>query len=117
MLTRKIQCQVAIVTIRPPSGGPNIGPASPGIDMNAIALISSDLSTVRRMISRATGVIIAPPMPCRMRAATKVGSEFDRAQQIDPVMNTTIARRKILRAPKRSAIQPLTGMKIASASR
>jgi hypothetical protein len=36
----------------------------------AMALTSSDFSVDRSSTSRPTGVIIAPPMPCRKRAAT-----------------------------------------------
>ena len=38
----------------------------------------------------------------------------DNAQPIDPSMKTAIAARNTVRAPKRSAVQPLTGMKTAS---
>ena len=40
-----------------------------GIDSHAIAPTTSDLSAVRSSNSRPTGTIIAPPTPCRMRAA------------------------------------------------
>jgi hypothetical protein len=63
---------------------------------------------------RPTGVIMAPPMPCATRAMTKPVSELDSAQPIEPIMNTAMAARNTVRAPKRSAVQPLAGMKIAS---
>src|SRR5262249_40362334 len=65
----------------------------------------------------ATGVIIAPPMPCTMRAATNSLSEPDNAQPIEPSMNTAMAARNTVRAPKRSAVQPLIGMITASERR
>ena len=68
-------------------------------------------------MSRATGVIIAPPMPSTMRAATNWVREPDMAQPMDPSMKTAIAPRNTVRAPKRSAVQPLTGMNTASESR
>ena len=56
---------------------------------------------------------MAPPRPWTTRAATKAGSEPDRPHRIDPATNTTMAPRKIGRAPNRSAAQPLAGMKTA----
>jgi hypothetical protein len=79
-----------------------------------MALTSSRLSTLRTRISRATGVIIAPPMPSTMRATTNWESEPESAHPIEPSMNTAMALRNTVRAPKRSAVQPLTGMKTAS---
>ena len=83
----------------------------------AMALTSSRRSMLRTSTRRPTGVIIAPPMPCTMRATTKSVSELDSAQPIEPSMNTAMAARNTVRAPKRSAVQPLAGMKIASDSR
>jgi hypothetical protein len=71
MLIRKIQCQEKYVVMKPPSGGPITGPINAGIVTQAIAFTSSLLSIERSSTSRPTGVIIAPPMPCRMRAMTK----------------------------------------------
>ena len=66
---------------------------------------------------RASGDIIEPPMPCRKRAATKAPSESEKAQASEPSMNTKIAALNTVLAPKRSAIQPEMGMKMASATR
>ena len=56
-------------------------------------------------------------MPWTKRAPTKPPSEFDIAQRIEPSMKTQSAERKIVRAPKRSAIQPEIGMKTARLTR
>ena len=72
---------------------------------------------LRTMMRRPTGVIIAPPMPWRMRANTNSSSECEAAQPIEPRTNMPMAVRNTLRAPKRSAVQPLAGMKMASDSR
>ena len=61
--------------MKPPSGGPITGPISAGTVTQAIALTSALLSIERSSTSRPTGVIIAPPMPCRMRANTKSVTE------------------------------------------
>ena len=103
--------------MKPPSGGPTTGPTSAGTVTHAMAFTSALLSTVRSKTRRPTGVIMAPPMPCRMRANTKLVTEEDSAQPIDPIMNTATANANTMRAPNRSAVQPLAGMKTASDSR
>ncbi len=105
------------MVMRPPIGGPRTGPISAGVVTQAIAPTSSRLLMVRTSTMRPTGVIIAPPTPCTMRATTKSVSELERAQPIEPSTKTAIAARKTVRAPNRSAVQPLAGMKIASDSR
>ena len=103
--------------MNPPSGGPTTGPTSAGTVTQAIAFTSALLSIERSSTSRPTGVIIAPPRPCRMRAITKSVTEEDSAQPIEPTMKTAIARLNTMRAPKRSAVQPEAGMNTASDSR
>ena len=83
----------------------------------AIAATSSLRGVPRTRRSRATGVIIEPPMPWRKRASTKAWIDPAKAQAIEPATKTPIATRKMVLAPKRSDIQPLTGMKMASATR
>src|SRR5665213_1923086 len=99
--------------MNPPSGGPITGPTSAGTVTQAIALTSALLSIDRSSTSRPTGVIIAPPRPCTMRAITKSLIEEDSAQPIEPSMNTATARLNTRRGPKRSAVQPLEGGIIA----
>ena len=105
------------MVMKPPSGGPITGPTSAGTVTHAIALTSALLSIERSSTSRPTGVIIAPPTPCRMRAMTKWVTEVDSAQPIEPTMKTATAIENTTRAPKRSAVQPLAGMNTASDSR
>src|SRR5229473_2002004 len=102
--------------MKPPSGGPITGPTSAGIETHAMASISARLSTERISTRRPTGVIIAPPIPCTMRAITKSVSEEDAAQPIEPSTNTAIATRNTARPPNRSAVQPLIGMNSATAT-
>src|SRR5712675_2303141 len=49
-----------------------------------------------------------------MRAMTKCVTEDDSAQPIDPNMKTLMAIANTMRAPKRSAVQPLAGINTAS---
>src|SRR5713101_1974092 len=65
--------------MNPPSGGPITGPTSAGTVTQAIAFTSALLSIERSSTSRPTGVIIAPPKPCTMRAITKSVTEPDSA--------------------------------------
>ncbi len=69
------------------------------------------------MIRRPTGIIIAPPTPCRARAATSIASDCDMPHKAEATVNRPIAEAKIVRVPNRSAIQPLIGMKMARLSR
>src|SRR6201747_388328 len=103
--------------MKPPSGGPITGPTSAGTVTHAMALTSALLSIERSSTSRPTGVIMAPPAPCRMRAITKSVTDDDSAQPIEPTMNTAIAIENTARAPQRSAVQPLAGMNTARDSR
>src|SRR3954463_10955577 len=103
--------------MKPPSGGPITGPTSAGTVTHAMALTSALLSIERNSTNRPTGVIMAPPAPCTIRAITKWVTEEDSAQPIEPTMNTAIAIENTARAPNRSAVQPLAGMNTASDSR
>ncbi len=103
--------------MKPPSGGPTIGPISAGMISHDIADTISCLATERSSTSRPTGIIIAPPIPCTKRATTISSSEGERPQASDPVMKIRIAVRKMVRDPKRSASVPEAGMKIARARR
>jgi hypothetical protein len=60
---RKIQCHVAYVVMKPPTGGPSTGPMSAGVVTQTMAPTNSRLLIVRTNTMRPTGVIIAPPMP------------------------------------------------------
>ncbi|MDP9761040.1 hypothetical protein QE433_003852 [Agrobacterium tumefaciens] len=102
------------MVMKPPIGGPVRGPTSAGIVKSAMAETSSLRCVVRRRTRRPTGVIIAPPIPCRKRETTNSNTDDETAQQIEPTTKTPMAKRKIFFAPYLSAIQPLMGMKIAS---
>ena len=76
----------------------------------------SRLSTVRSVTSRPTGIIMAPPIPCSTLLAVKLHSPVLSPQSADAMVNRAIAPANTPRAPKRSTIQPLTGMNTAAAS-
>ena len=103
--------------MKPPSGGPIIGPMSAGIVSQARARTSSARGAVRKITRRPTGTIMAPPIPCTMRDSTTSSSVLERPHRIEPRVKTMIAARKTLRAPNLSAAQPDSGMKTARARR
>ena len=100
-----------------PLGGPITGPSRPGIVSQVVAEMSSSLRTPRSSSSRPTGTIMAPPMPCTIRAATSAPKLSAAPQAAEAALKTTIAIRKTRLAPKRSATQPEAGMKTVSATR
>ena len=73
--------------------------------------------TLLTTMTRPTGVIMAPPIPCTVRQSTISASVPDRPHSTELMVNTAMAARNTCRAPKRSAIQPLIGTNTASASR
>ena len=111
------QRQPTVSVMKPPTGGPTSGPIRAGMVSQASASTSSALGTVRRRMMRPTGTIIAPPMPCKARAATRPPSELAMPQASEPRVKTAIATLNTWREPKRSASQPLTGMKTVRLSR
>src|SRR6516164_2080661 len=97
--------------MRPPSGGPQIGPISAGMVTSAMALRSRRLSKLRTMINRPTGVIMAPPMPWTIRAKTNCSSEC--GAMMTPVgrliMVRSFDKRRLLNAMALVTIPALIG--------
>ncbi len=69
-LTKKIHDQCRFSRISPPTTGPRIGAIIAGIDTNPITLPIRCGPATWAMIIIATGMIIPPPAPCRMRKIT-----------------------------------------------
>ena len=82
-----------------------------------MARTSSLFGTERTSTSRPTGTIMAPPRPWKTRASTNCGKESLIPQRIEPIVKITMAARNTVRAPKRSATQPLMGMNTARLKR
>ena len=76
--------------MKPPTGGPTTGPISAGTVSQASEPTSSVFDTVRRITSRPTGTIIAPPMPWTTRAKTISPIELDSPHRIEPMVKMTI---------------------------
>ena len=78
-----------------------------------IACSSSALGKVRITVSRPTGIIMAAPIPRKIRAATIRGTFVASPQNTEEIVKTAMAGANTRRVPYRSAIQPLTGMHTA----
>ena len=114
-LSQKIHGQSATDSTKPASGGPISGPTRAGMVNQPMALSSFSLGLEPTTMRRATGVIIAPPMPWRIRKTTSCSSELEKPQSTEPARKTVMATRNTRRAPNRSAAQPLTGTNTARA--
>ena len=101
--------------MKPPTGGPITGATMPGQVIVEIACINCFRSMLRTTVSRPTGTISAPPTPCSTRAAVNSTTFCEMPHSSEASVNVTMAEKNTLREPKRSATQPLAGMKIASA--
>ena len=103
--------------MNPPTGGPTICPIMPGTSSQDIAETRLRRSTARKRTSRPTGIIIAPPSPWTMRAATRLARFGANAHSTEPPLKTPMAILNTVLAPNRSAAVPLAGMKMARLSR
>ncbi len=104
------------MVMKPPSGGPSTGAARPGQVRVVIARIMSFLSIERSTTRRPTGTIMAPPMPWRTRARVKVSRLSLSPHRIEAPVKMMMALANTRRLPNRSAIQPLSGMRMAKVS-
>ncbi len=115
--SRNIHGQLANDRIQPPTGGPRIGATSAGQMVYATAFMSCAFVEARITISLPTGTIMEPPSPCNTRDAVNIPSVWLTPQSADATVKMRMAEAKTRRSPKRVAVQPLSGMKIASVSR
>ena len=79
--------------------GPSSGPISAGMITKFIAISSSDLANVRTIARRPTGVIMAAPSPCRMRAATSIGTLTANPHSTDATVKMATAIANTRRVP------------------
>ena len=101
----------------PPASGAMTGAIRPGHTMYDMSRMIWLFSACPSTTMRPTGTIIAPPAPWTMRSATSSGSVVLSAQPSEAPVKIAMADRKIRRGPKRTVIQPLSGMSTASVSR
>ncbi len=117
MLTKKIQRQLAKVTMAPPNKGPIMRPMTGGTVNQTMAATMPSGGTARNRIRRPTGTIMAPPIPCRIRNTTSSGRLLAKPHRVEASENSAIAIQNTRRAPSRSASQPLSGRNTARLSR
>ena len=82
-----------------------------------IALSNSDLSKVRTIKRRPTGIMSAAATPCKTREAINISREFEIPHKKDATVNKATALANTRREPNRSDIQPLSVMHTAKLSR
>jgi hypothetical protein len=102
--------------MNPPIGGPSTGATRPGHVIKEVARNRCCFFVLRKTTNLPTGTIMAPPMPWMMRATTNSSRPLLNAQNIDEMVKTATAPPNTVRAPNRSAIHPLIGMKTARVS-
>ena len=116
-LTRKIQRQDALSTISPPMTGPRIGPSSIGTPITDITRPTRRGPAVCASRLIPTGMIIPPPRPCSTLNRISEPADHDTAHSAEPRPKSPTEAIHTGLDPKRSDIQPESGITIASASR
>ena len=97
--------------------GPRIGPSSIGTPITLITRPTRLTPAVWASSAIPTGMIMPPPKPCSTRK--KISDSADQAspQSALPIPNSATEIIQIRFEPKRSVIQPVSGITVASASR
>ncbi len=85
--------------MNPPSGGPSTGAISPGQVIYEMDRIKSFFSVMRKTTNRPTGTIMAPPIPCKTRAAVNCVSVLLTPQIIEASVNNPIAEENTVARP------------------
>ena len=101
----------------PPANGAMTGAIRAGHTMKDMSRMIWPFSARPSTTIRPTGTIIAPPAPWTMRRATSSESVVLSAQPSEASVKIAMAERKTRRGPKRTVIQPLSGMSTARVSR
>jgi hypothetical protein len=116
-LTKKIQCQVALSTISPPTIGPKMGPSRTGTPTSERTRPTrcGPALVVTRVIP--TGRSIPPPRPWSTRKAMSSVGEEESPQSAEPMPNSTREISQIRFVPNRSVSHPDSGITTASESR
>ncbi len=117
MLTRKIQCHERCWVRIPPIAGPAANPIELVAAITPRAVPSISCGRYRIQSSGATAAIIAAPMPCTIRAASRISSDGEIPQAAEPRVKITNPRRNSLFVIPRSASFPKTRRSPAIISR
>ena len=116
-LTKKIQRQLALSRINPPSAGPKIGASMAGTATTLITRPMRRGPAAWAIIIWPIGNVSPPPMPWSTRKKISSVDDVARPHSAEPRVNSTSEVRYTGLAPKRRATQPEIGITAASDSR
>ena len=85
---KKIQCQLKLSVIHPPSVGPIAGATTTAMPYSANACPRFSIGNVSARIACSLGASPPPPIPCRMRVNTSIGSVRANPQSIEQTVNS-----------------------------
>ena len=106
-LIAKIAGQPSVWVSTPPSSAPEEAPSPPtAAHRPRPRLRSGPSGSAEVMIERVAGATIAPPKPCRARAAISSVRESATAHASDDRVNSATPTRNTRRRPNRSAERP-----------
>ncbi len=87
-LMKKIQCQLKLSVIQPPSVGPMAGATTTAMPYRAKAWPRLATEKVSARMACSDGASPPPPMPCRMRAMIRNGSVGARPHSSEQIVNS-----------------------------
>jgi hypothetical protein len=105
-LMKKMVRQPIVSVSQPPRTGASAPAIAVAPAQVPIALPRSASSKVAPITARLVGIIMAPPAPCRTRAASSSGRPPASPHHADPSANTMTPDMKTRRRPKRSPAAP-----------
>ena len=114
---KKISRHDALSTKAPPMIGPSAGASSIGTPTSAITRPIRSCPAARARIVIPVGMTIPPPRPWSTRNAISEPALQASPHSVEPSTNSATAPMNTRRVPKRSTIQPVSGITAASASR
>ena len=107
MFTKKIQRHERWVVMMPPSVGPVLTPRATTTALRPSALPRSLGGKAPVSIAGLMAIIIAPPRPCKARAAIKKTSEGANPQKAEPIVKMVRPAAQIGLCPIMSATRPV----------
>jgi hypothetical protein len=116
MLIRKIHRQLPACSSHPPTKGAITADTPLNPAHVPIACVRSAGWMVASMMARLAGVISAPPIPCRARAAMSQPMPGAAAHSTDATVNQASPARNTRRRPQRSLSEPASSISEARVS-
>ncbi len=100
--SQKIHCQESPWTTAPPTSGPSATPRPETAPQSPSAIPRRSIGTASLRIVSVSGVTIAPPTPCRARAAISQSIDGESAAAADPSVKMPRPARNTRLRPRRS---------------